>query len=1765
MTSGRALQDVQEGRTLQLHATFDANGNVSGLFPRFGNTEESQEMKRLVLTNVGSTILHWETGRRIYEETPSKELEVERLTHFLQIKPLHQWGQPRYNNNSFLNFTRFSLVMNPKKSIIPAPPLDAVARSSSSTWIEERDRQILGATTRIRQGIQSITTMIETRQQRARALSTEEPIDVKVPTFDLLTLQSESGEEYTPSSLKSPESPVRSPLTRPVTAVLTPIVLAIPPREMQPAPSAPEPAPAPSPEPPAASETAAKDKDKDKDDKVIFSILNFCQEETGPEIGDQPVDAKAVVDLYEDLPDAIPSQVDTKTKVDLHRYDTCQTTTRQPPISTPLPAIPITGIPLRRGVTGGVKTKVTKVKDDKSKDDKPKDDKQKRSFDFNLFNSLDPKAEEEDPQPNDPARDRRQSPDRKDSASAFTSGHATRDEGLSEPETKGLQLMMFRQKTIGDDGLQVSIVTNNSLQTVPLLVDTGGSVSIAGSVCAGMFESSSIFSTDPMVVATASGTMVLEYAWRGNLDLAGARITTTLLLAPLYMGGIIFGTDIQRELGVSIHNSPNSRLIYFGCLGVVARTCSGVTLTRPIRSCSMSEINIIMDDLDRLKRQTLLLLDEASIDLDFKVTDFKIKRSKTAEKSEQTSRLTLGEPASTRVSSSLGSRAVVTFEEVGQSSTLGDRTASTTPVGGRSELEALIPHKLRKNPVSPTIGTRWNEVILTIWRTYLEKFPVLGLPEGEGPQVTELARIQVKPGPPICVPNYRSALAEREFIGTKVADLLSKKIIKKAVSEWNSPILVVPKPGDEKWRLVIDYRRLNKRIAGDTFPLPHIEDLLTKTARATIFSKIDLVSGFHQIPVHPHDQHYLAFTAIDESYTYCYVPFGLNIAPAIFTRALSRALLKCDSFTAVYVDDILVFSQNVEAHMQHLAKVFNALGEANFRISMKKSILGVEEIEYLGHILTPGQVHQHPKKKEAVANFPEPQSAKAVRRFIGMTGYYRKFIKGFAKIANPLMELVSLKGRIKLNEEQVKSFNTLKNALVQAPLLELFRSDRETRIEVDSCAVGVGAVLSQAIDGVWKPVAYFSKKFPQTVKAYASREAEAYGIYLTVLHWRVWLLGKKFTIISDHESLVLSDHGRNSRRIQRWLLGLSEYKYDIKYRRGIMHSVPDALSRAWSDDLDELPRIDPTIAWKPTEGIFVGEVTQELSAEDDSELGLDTVDADEDEDPPEVVPLEEYMNTLPSKEEWAKATMRCPELAPIARVLTHELNDNVTAKVQAKKLIDKYQLVLVDGVIVDGKGIKWVPEEYRDVMCSLFHATPFSFHHDAKRTTALLTAVVTWPFVEEHVKAHVTSCLPCRMVKGKVFKPILQVRDVEPVPFQVVAIDHAGPFPLTSSKKEYILVCVDMFSGYPEAVAVPSLEAAQTVKALLPIFARHGWPKVIISDNGTSFRNALLRELCRHTGMKQHFTTTRHPQSNGAAENLVKAIKTALKLDNLQRSDKMWKNWDQRLDMVLFALRRAPRAPLWLSPAQIIYGRQIEGPVERRINDEEIEYAPVKDWIFQRLQAYHETRYLLDEVLSAARQERSDSRVGQMVQTLKSGDFVLIHHPKYQISENRGAKLRWKGPYVVYKATSAVNYIVLVEGKPTVIHVSRLLPYDPTGVKPQSPLRLRLEQLKKELQAYETLVQAEIKSLQSRRKRVVPELPLPTLEELQPPASSSGEIDLELYPQVSDDPIFNMVAGVYRLGHGTEDDLCRVGIPGKSRCRPMLMTCYRERTLVAVT
>jgi hypothetical protein len=246
---------------------------------------------------------------------------------------------------------------------------------------------------------------------------------------------------------------------------------------------------------------------------------------------------------------------------------------------------------------------------------------------------------------------------------------------------------------------------------------------------------------------------------------------------------------------------------------------------------------------------------------------------------------------------------------------------------------------------------------------------------------------------------------------------------------------------------------------------------------------------------------------------------------------------------------------------------------------------------------------------------------------------------------------------------------------------------------------------------------------------------------------------------------------------------------------------------------------------------------------------------------------------------------------------------------------------------------------------------------------------------------------------------------------------------------------------------------------MVEAFSRHGWPRTIISDNGSSLKNQLLSELCRYTGVKHRFTTVRHPQANGAAERLIGTIKRALETLGAKYNS----TWEERLPMIMLALRQTPRPPLNLSPAQIVYGRQVSGPAEVELNWDPLELTPVDSWIYQRLKIYRETRIELSEALNEQRLNRPQPGKSRPPAELQPGDLVLVFNPEALISETRGLRFKWKGPHVVHRRTGAVNYLIWEDGKLKVFHLSRIIPYDPSGLTEENPVLEQVKELRRSI------------------------------------------------------------------------------------------------------
>ena len=461
---------------------------------------------------------------------------------------------------------------------------------------------------------------------------------------------------------------------------------------------------------------------------------------------------------------------------------------------------------------------------------------------------------------------------------------------------------------------------------------------------------------------------------------------------------------------------------------------------------------------------------------------------------------------------------------------------------------------------------------------------------------------------PSHVKPYRFTETQRNEMKEQVALLIQKGWVRPSASPWGAPVLLVPKK-DGTWRFCVDFRNLNAVTVRDSFPLPRIDDLLHKVGQAKVFSKMDLQSGFHQVPMEENSIETTAFSlpeAVEGSahFEWIVMPFGLMNAPSTFQRLITKVLVGCEAFTAAYIDDVLVFSQDEEQHQQHLRQVFHQLAKHNLRVKLKKCSFYRAEMPFLGHVLSEGSVKVEPEKVEALERWNRPlTTVKQVRQFLGLASYYRIFVPNFASIVTPLTHMTRKDARVVWSPEAQEAVQQVVAALKNAPALSVWCSSRKARVTTDASLVGVGALLEQfhEADSLWKPVAYWSRKLLPAQTRYHATDREWLAVVTAVTQtWWFWLRDRDFILRTDHaplKYLLQNPSPHLSHRQARWVEKMQPYRFEFVHLKGEANKVADALSRTPEfechaveihaaaplhlEDLTEAAKKDPTYATPP--------------------------------------------------------------------------------------------------------------------------------------------------------------------------------------------------------------------------------------------------------------------------------------------------------------------------------------------------------------------------------------------------------------------------------------------------------------------------------------------------------------------------------------------------------------------------------------------------------
>ena len=896
---------------------------------------------------------------------------------------------------------------------------------------------------------------------------------------------------------------------------------------------------------------------------------------------------------------------------------------------------------------------------------------------------------------------------------------------------------------------------------------------------------------------------------------------------------------------------------------------------------------------------------------------------------------------------------------------------------------------------------------------------------------------------PIRQPPRRAPIALQPELDKELDAMLEQGAIEPGQSPWASPVVLVRKK-DGTVRFCVDYRQLNAVTRFDAYPLPRIDETIESLGGAKYFSTLDLLSGYWQVGLTEEAKLKSAFTTRRGLFLWNVMPFGLCNAPSTFERLMETVLQGLQWQTClIYLDDIVVFAKSATEMLSRLDEVFTRLTGAGLKLKPRKCKLFATQTEYLGHIISQEGIEVSPDKIKAIVEWPPLETVTDVRSFLGTASYYRRFIKDFATIASPLHSLTNHGAEWSWTDEHQKSFEMLKAALSTTPVLKFPVPEAPYVLDTDASLTGIGAVLSQIVDGVEMVVGYASRTLSKSERNYCVTRRELLAVVNFVKHFRPYLYGRHFTVRTDHSSLQwLLNFKEPEGQVARWLESLSEYDFKVEHRPGVRHGNADGLSRM---PCRQCGRADQE-CFAPDGSRAKRSVNRRTTPEDSKPIqsSKETV---------RLIELQPRWTT----EEFREAQRADPDLMPFlgAFETQQKPSTNETAdwpRAARRLLADWERLKLVEGVLrrawFDAQGREShdqfvVPRKLVAEILQQAHDNPVAGHMGEKRTLLRARAQFFWVGMAADVRDWCRSCRTCGGRRPPPSTPHHPMqRQVVSAPLQRVALDIMGPLdPPTSHGNRYLLVVVDYLTKWVEAMPMKDQTAETCAQHFVTDFVcRLGIPEQLHSDQGRQFESALFQAMCQLLNIKKSRTTALHPQSDGQTERANRTLQDMLaKLAHENPQD-----WDQKLPYALAAYRSSVHRVTGETPNRLMLGREVctpltllAPPTPGQVN--------TNQWVEQLHENFRDTHELVVEVTKASHRveaPRADRR--QKGFTFEVGNFVWLYEPKPQRKyPHKLEPNRWSGPWEVTRRISSCVYAIKKVGTATarVVNVDRLAPY----------------------------------------------------------------------------------------------------------------------------
>ena len=685
---------------------------------------------------------------------------------------------------------------------------------------------------------------------------------------------------------------------------------------------------------------------------------------------------------------------------------------------------------------------------------------------------------------------------------------------------------------------------------------------------------------------------------------------------------------------------------------------------------------------------------------------------------------------------------------------------------------------------------------------------------------------------PVVVPPRNPPAPLRERLKETLNEMETQGVIRRVDEPtlWVNSLVVVEKPKSKKLRVCLDPQHLNKAIQREHFQLPTLDDITTRLSGAQMFSKLDANHGYWQIPLTEDSQLLTTFSSPFGRYCFMRMPFGIKSAQEIFQKHISQLLGDLPG-VETDIDDILVWGKSKEEHDQRLTAVLKRCEEINLTLNKDKCSMGVSEVTYIGHILNSKGIQPDPEKIRAIQDMPDPQDKKGVERLLGTVNYLAKFIPNMSTITKPMRDLLKIDVIFHWEADQKEAFKSIKQLLSTEPVLAFYNVNKPILITCDASQSGLGAVLLQED----RPIAYASRALTDAETRYAQIEKELLAIVFAFSKFHQYIYGKEALVESDHkplESIMKKPLAAAPPRLQRMLLQLQKYSFTLVYKPGKEMVLADTLSRAFIDD--------PDCTTKSLEEELICAVNFVLNN----------------------APISD-----PKLEEVRLATLQDPEMHQLKEVI---LSGWPSTRSQVPKEIQEYwnyrdEISEANDIILKGEKLV-IPHSMRAEMLTKIHTCHLGIVKCKERARDILF----WPRMAKDIEEVVSQCEICAEHRASNQREPMIMGEIPTRPWELVSTDL-----FKWNGDDYLLI-VDSYSRFIEIAKLLDTSSSRVIHHTKSVFARHGIPTTVKSDNGPQYTSDEYKKFSTEWGFKHVTSSPYYPQANGLAEKSVQIIKHLL-------------------------------------------------------------------------------------------------------------------------------------------------------------------------------------------------------------------------------------------------------------------------------------------------